>query len=593
MTESGNQKTSLEQDNEGSDPKDTPSEAVQQEASSDPQAKEAGPSFQEAIEEVEETVREYAAKATTEAQSQAEKNEALYKALDRAFSFHKAWHGRQQYAGYIAKKGVKPEKRGKESSPFIPTIKAFFDPELDKFNSDGDPEKKREKARRQKAVSTYCAVLDFAQTGKPNDQSVSDFIATHGGIEAARAAWSARRKNSPEAVQKKNEAHKRRLESAAAAFEILKEVMGPSLHTEKFKGEARLVAAYFDESGKPHFIGVVDDSAADKYLFKLLIKMAEAHVKKKVAAVAAKSDLHRLIKVVEAGKIAHESANVLLVNDGNKFEMQSSHGSADTCIVTATLPANDFLPVGKYWFGMDAINAMRTLFGLEVCGAKISIVGPSVVNGITASVELKIANCAQAIDRYNQTHEDQWDWGAISSGGEVLEPRFEDGDAFVVLPSTTEKLACLKLINSWDEAVILQGDLEKWVIERYGVSRRSADKRLVKAIYSGPNKTTAFRIENGQWVIIDEDGDVEAHTFKRPLGTPNFNAKFTVRRGELLSAIQYVKNATGGASATLSMKDKLIKIWAKYKDASAEVIIPCIEGDSRFKDLTEFSAQIF
>lgn len=116
--------------------------------------------FEEALKEVEGVVTAFNTAAVDEEKSQKAKNAVLYAALDRAFQFHRTWHNTPEFTKLLEQRKVNAKPRGKNASPYIPTIKAFFDANLDSFDP-ADKAGKADKARRQKTVSTYSKVLEF------------------------------------------------------------------------------------------------------------------------------------------------------------------------------------------------------------------------------------------------------------------------------------------------------------------------------------------------------------------------------------------------------------------------------------------------
>ncbi|CAA7622170.1 conserved hypothetical protein [Candidatus Terasakiella magnetica] len=559
--------------------------------------------FELALTEVETVVKAFDDKASAEATSQAEKNAALYAALDKAFKFHKAWSDKPEFAALLEKKKVKATTRGAKSSPFTPTIKAFFDPQWDAFTPRDEPEK-ADKARRQKCISTYSAVLDYAGNEGAND--VAAFIVSKKGIEAARVAWKEERAKTPEAKTRKDKAKETREKKLENGLAALQKGMLPAVPSStKLKGTACLAAIFFDDAGVAHFLGFPQDDDSSKALLeKFLLSQGQSPAKtagkrgRKAGATATSpqnsTNLNKLLRLLSVGKIAHPNdANVIIINDSKGCEIRSSHGSHDTCMVHAKLPHQDFLSDGTYWFGAKAIAGMAKLAVLGKHGAQFTINGPSKIDGIDASVEITITDYQAGVAAITKRTPDQpWDWRGVIPHTDIRRFAEKDGVATITYISTIEKMARIKLINAWDGEAKVDGDFAAWLQSTLGISKKDTNTRLVKAISDGTRKTTMFRITNKDWTVLDGKGDVIAHTFASPIGNSSFTTEFTAGSGEILSAIDAVNALVDGGNTTISLVNKLMRVQCKKGGITAEVFIPSIGTDGRHQAYTEYDLQL-
>jgi hypothetical protein len=555
--------------------------------------------FELALTEVETVVKAFDNKASAEATSQAEKNDALYAALDKAFKFHSAWKDKPQYAALLEKKKVKATTRGAKSSPFTPTIKAFFDPQWDAFTPKTEQEK-ADKARRQKCISTYSAVLDYA--GNEGAKDVAAFIVSKKGIEAARVAWKEERAKTPEAKTRKDKAKDARDTKLKNGLAALQKRMLPAVPSStKLKGTACLAAIFFDDAGVAHFLGFPQDDDSSKALLeKFLLSHGQAPAKaagtrgRKAGATAtspqSSTNLNKLLRLLSVGKIAHpKDANVIIVNDSKGCEIRSSHGSYDTCMVHAKLPHQDFLPNGTYWFGANAIAGMTKLAVLGKHGAQFTINGPSKIDGIDASVEITITDYQAGVAAITKkTPDQQWDWRGVIPHTDIRRFAEKDDVATITYISTIEKMARIKLINAWDGEAKVEGDFAAWLQATLGISKKDANQRLVKAISDGTRKTTMFRITNKDWTVLDSKGDVIAHTFASPIGATGFTTEFSVGSKDILTAIDAVKALVNGGTVTISLVNKLMRVQCKKGSVMAEVFVPSIGADGRYQAYTEY-----
>lgn len=227
-------------------------------------------SFQDALNDVERRVESFAAKSEAEATSKAEKLKALYDALEQAYSFHRTWFERPEYQAMLKEKGIAPTKSGR-SSAFTPTIKALFDPALDRFETAGDANRRKEKVRRQKTVSAYCSSLELAQHQSRDD--VATLLAEKNGIEEVRKEW-AELKPKPTATSKPTAARKTKYE---AGLEFLKERMCQTLpDTPEHAHRTFLAVMYTDENGKSHVLGEIESSKTATRLIENFVQNSAA-----------------------------------------------------------------------------------------------------------------------------------------------------------------------------------------------------------------------------------------------------------------------------------------------------------------------------
>ena len=549
--------------------------------------------FQVALAEVDKEIRAYEGWQHAETDSQDSKAAALYAALAKASKFHSEWAGKPPYLSFLENRKVTVVARGAKSSPYTPTIKAFFDPSLDQFDPQDDEEKKKEKTRRQKAISTYSAVMDYATNEGATD--VAAFIAEKGGIEAARVKWKEKRNAEPDAVERRKIASEGREQQLKSGLAKLQKGMQPTLPKKpEFKGTTQLAAIYFDDAGVAHFLGFAEhDDSAKALLEKFLLSHGDAQPKVATASTAAsvvRNDLDKLLAILSVGAIVHsKDANVWIKNGKKGCVIRSAHGSYDTCMFNATLPHQDFLPEGTYWFGANAIGCMKKLAVLGKHGAKFSINGPSKIDGIDASVEISIMDYQAGVAAITKKTPDQpWDWRGVIPHTDIRRFAEKDGVATITYISTVEKMARIKLINAWDAEVKVEGDFATWLQSTLGISKKDPNQRLVKAISDGTRKTTMFRITENDWTVLDSKGDVTAHSFSPPIGTTGGVTEFTVGSKDILSAISAVKALVDGGSTTISLVNKLMRVQCKKGGIVAEIFIPSIGNEGRHQAYTEF-----
>jgi|GEM_PF-4684014 len=555
--------------------------------------------FDEALKEVEGVVTAFNAAAGDEENSQKAKNAALYAALDRAFQFHRTWHGSPEFVKLLEQRKVNAKPRGKNASPYIPTIKAFFDASLDSFDP-ADEAGKADKARRQKTVSTYSKVLEFAASSEDGSKDVAAFIAEHGGVEATKAEWNGLQKKTDEAQAKAQEAERTKQQNLGAGLAALKATMAKALPQDAAKkGATALAALYFDDAGVAHLLGfppVTDGSKAllEKFLLDAVPEKKTSTGKPQLAVPVGEHGLDELLKLLAVGKVAHANdANVKLVNGNDRCELWSSHGSAQTCMVHAVLPRQDFLPEGFYWFGAQAIKAMQHLAKLGAHGAQFTIDGPAQMDGKIAVVKVTVAGHEDAVKGYDQkAGMVSWNWlDAIPYSDARCRITSPDGSTTTIaFRSATEKLAVAKPVERWNAEVPVAGDFAAWLERTLGISKKDANARLVKAVFGGSNgKLTTFRIAPNALVLMAGHEDVETYPFDPAIDFDGGPLEFTAGRGEVLAAKKVVSGLVVGGAVDITLIDKFMRVRCEADGLAAEVFIPSFTSDGhRYAGHTEF-----
>lgn len=552
--------------------------------------------FEEALREVEGVVTAFNTAAGDEVKSQEAKNAALYAALDRAFQFHRTWQGTPEFGKLLEQRKVNAKPRGKNASAYIPTIKAFFDAGLDSF-APADEAGKADKARRQKTVSTYSKVLEFA--AEEGSEDVAAFVESKGGIEAARIEWKSLQNETDEAKAKAEMAERTRLQNLDAGLTALKVTMADKLPRDAArKGSAALAALYFDDAGVAHLLGfpaVTDGSKAllEKFLLDAAPETKKSTGKKQTTVPSAEHGLDKLLKLLAVGKVAHANdANVKLVNGTDRCEMWSSHGSAQTCMVHAVLSPQDYLPEGTYWFGAKAIKAMQHLTKLGAHGANFTIDGPMEMDGKIAVVKVTVAGHEDAVKAYNQkAGMVSWDWlDAIPDGDPRCRTSSPDGSSTTIaFRSATEKLAVAKPVEEWKAEVPVEGDFAAWLERTLAISKKDANAKLVKGVFGGTSgKMTKFRVSAKEWVLMAGHEDMDAHPFDPAIAFDGGPLEFTEGRGDLLAAKKAVTGLVGSGTPTITLIDKFMRVRSEADGCVAEVFIPSFTPDGRYAGHTEF-----
>lgn len=554
--------------------------------------------FEDALKEVEGVVTAFNAAAGDEENSQKAKNAALYAALDRAFQFHRTWHGSPEFGKLLEQRKVNAKPRGKNASPYIPTIKAFFDANLDSFDP-ADEAGKADKARRQKTVSTYSKVLEFAASSEDGSKDVVAFIAKHGGVEATKAEWNGLQKKTDEAQAKAQEAERTKQQNLGAGLAALKATMAKTLPQDVARKDGTALAAlYFDDAGVAHLLGfppVTDGSKAllEKFLLDAAPEKKTSPSKEQTTAPVGEHGLDKLLKLLAVGKVAHANdANVKLVNGTDRCELWSSHGSAQTCMVHAVLSRQDYLHEGTYWFGAKAIKAMQHLAKLGAHGAKFTINGPMAMDGKIAVVKVTVSGHEDAIKAYNQkAGVVSWDWfDAIPDGDGRCRTSSPDGSSTTIaFRSATEKLAVAKPVEEWKAEVAVTGDFAAWLERTLAISKKDANAKLVKAVFGGTGgKLTKFRIGAKEWVLMAGHEDMDAHSLDPEIAFDGGPLEFTEGRGDLLAAKKAVTGLVGGGTSTITLIDKFMRVHCEADGRVAEVFIPSFTPDGRYAGHTTF-----
>lgn len=554
--------------------------------------------FDEALKEVEGVVTAFNTAAGDEENSQKAKNAALYAALDRAFQFHRTWHGSPEFGKLLEQRKVNAKPRGKNASPYIPTIKAFFDANLDSFDP-ADEAGKADKARRQKTVSTYSKVLEFAASSEDGSKDVAAFIVEHGGIEATKAEWNGLQKKTDEAQAKAQEAERTKQQNLGAGLAALKATMAKTLPQDAARKDSTTLAAlYFDDAGVAHLLGfppVTDGSKTllEKFLLDAVPEKKTSTSKEQTTVPVGEHGLDKLLKLLAVGKVAHANdANVKLVNGSDRCELWSSHGSAQTCMVHAVLSRQDYLHEGTYWFGAKAIKAMQNLAKLGAHGAKFTINGPMEMDGKIAVVKVTISGHEDAIKAYNQkAGMVSWAWfDAIPDGNGRCRSSSPDGSTTTIaFRSATEKLAVAKPVEEWNAEVPVTGDFAAWLERTLAISKKDANAKLVKAVFGGTGgKLTKFRIGAKEWALMAGHEDMDAYPFNPEIAFDGGPLEFTEGRGDLLAAKKAVTGLVGGGTSTITLIDKFMRVRCEADGRVAEVFIPSFTPDGRYAGHTEF-----
>jgi hypothetical protein len=550
----------------------------------------AEPGFEDAIKEVEAVVAEFDERTKDEHQSQREKNLALYAALGRAFVFHNTWGDQPQYAELLQRKGVKASARGKKASRFLPTMKAFFDPDLDGFSPAGEVEK-ADKNRRQKALSTYSATLELAAAKRPND--VAAFIDEVRGVEEARKLWGQLQSDTDEAKKAEAEAKKARQENFDAGLASLKGKMTAVLpRNEALKGNAVLAAIYFDDAGVAHFLGMpaVDDGKA--LLEKFVIANAPEKAKSKrgrkpgtLNSNSSKTALDRLLKLLNASKLTQPKVMIKITNEEDGCELRVSQNSRNTCMLNARLARQEYLPLGTYWFGTRVIGFMKKFALLGKFGAKFTIDGPSELDSVRATVAITATNYEEAVTSYNEAKSIKWSERDLVPGAMSFITRGDDS-LTVRFETVIDKMARVEVDEAKWATVPFEGKFADWYAATLGVAKDKADGRLRKAIHG---EATLMKITAHEWALLDEQGTIEpVYNFSSPIGDGKLATEIKVAAGEIQAAIKSVKELSPGGDVTLSMVNKLIRISAATDRNAVEIFIPSLTNSKRHAEYTVF-----
>lgn len=548
------------------------------------------PGFDDAIKEVEAVVAEFDERAKDEHQSQREKNLALYAALERAFVFHNTWGDQPQYAELLQRKGVKAAARGKKASRFLPTVKAFFDPDLDAF-APADEDGKAEKNRRQKAISTYSAALELAAAKRPND--VAAFIEEVRGVEEARKLWGQLQGETDEAKKALAEAKEARQKTFDAGLAALMATKTASLpRDEALKGNVALAAIYFDDAGVAHFLGMpaVDDSKAllEKFILANAPEKAKSKRGRKPGTLnsnSSKTALDRLLKLFNASKLSQPKVMIKIINGEDGCEVRVSQNSRNTCMLNARLIRQDYLPLGTYWFGTRVIGFMKKFALLGKFGAKFTIDGPSELDSVRATVAITATNYDAAVAAYDEAKSIKWSERDLVPGTMSYITRGEDS-LTVRFETVIDKMARVEVDEAKWASVPLEGAFADWYAATLGVAKDKANGRLRKAIHG---EATLMKVTAHEWALLDEQGAIEpVHHFASPIGDGKLATEIKVTAGELQAAIKSVKELAPGGEVTLSLVNKLIRVNAATDRNAAEIFIPSQTNNKRHAEYTVF-----
>ena len=554
--------------------------------------------FEDALKAVETVVATFNTATGDERKSQEAKNAALYAALNRAFQFHRSWKDSEAYAGLLAQRKIIVSTNRKDASEYLPTIKVFFEPDLDTIKPT-DAKGTADKLRRQKSISTYSKVLEYAASDADGSKDVAAFIAAKGGIEAARVEWRGIVNGSDDAKAEAQKAEETKAERYAAGLEVLKGKMAAAIpKSDTIKAAPVLAALYFDEAGVPHFLGFPPADDSSKVLLEKFVLSHGPKPTKTAKAKAAPSkrtpptNLDKLLRLVAIAKVAHSSdANIKIVNGPERCELWASHGSTKTCMAHAVLTHQDYLPEGEYWFDAKGVKAMQQLAKLGQHGAQFAIDGPLVMNGRTATVNVTVTGHEEAIKAFNaKAGMVSWNWlDAIPQGDASCRTRNDDDTTTIAYKAVTDKLARAKPILEWEAEITIEGDFAAWLDKTLGVDRKDANARLVSAVHGDKSsKLTVFHIDVMEWVLKDRNGDVERFSFNAPIGKADFSTELTIGVGEMLAAMGAVKALAGDGTVTVSLVDKFMRVRCEVDGNAAEVFIPSYVGEGRYSEMTGF-----
>jgi len=544
--------------------------------------------FEDALQEVASTVDAFDKAKHAEGESQKAKNAALYIALDRAFQFHRQWAETHEFEALLFEKSVNAKPRGKNASDYLPTIKLFFDPALDSFEPSGDVEK-ADKLRRQKMVSTYSRVLEYAETSDKGAENVAEFIKEQGGIEAARVAWKAIEDESAEAKEKASKVEQAKQDHYQTGLALLKNEKSQALpQLDAYKDTVQLAALYVDETGIAHFLGIVPETDSSKGMLERFIRNADPASHK--ASDKPITALNKLLRLLAVGKAAHsKDANVKIVSSKDRCELWASHGSTQTCMVHAVIPAQDYLPEGIYWFSANVVKAMQHLAKLGRHGAQFSVNGPAQIAGKTASVRITVEGHKEAIKAFDtKAGMISWDWlDAIPFGDARLRTMNPDGTTTIEYKSQVEMLATAKPVDAWEAEIAVEGPFAEWVKKTFCGSRSDADDRLAAASYGAyGNKHTVIRIDGETWALRDQSGDFAAFRFDDPLLAGSLDMTFTMDCGDLRNALQVARNCLPDAPVTVALCEDYMLVRGLSNELVAETFIPNYIGKKRSENKT-------
>ncbi|HVI51211.1 MAG TPA: hypothetical protein VM661_08390 [Candidatus Sulfotelmatobacter sp.] len=539
--------------------------------------------FKNALEEVSSTIEAFEKAKSAEGESQKAKNTALYLALERAFQFHDQWAGTPEYEELLSEKSINAKPRGKGASVYLPTIKVFFDPALDSFEPSNDDEK-ADKNRRQKMVSTYSRVLEYAASNEEGSKNVAAFIQQQGGVEAARAAWKEQQDNTDEAKEKAQSAELSRFGHYQTGLELLKGSKSQTLpQLETLKDSVQLAALYVDENGVSHFLGMLPETDSSKKMLERFIRDADPASHK--AAERPITALHKLLRLLMASKAAHASdASIKIVNGPDRCELWSSHGSTQTCMLHAVLATQDYLPEGAYWFNAKAIKALQYLAKLGRHGAEFTINGPAELNGKMASVYVTIANHKDAILAFDKkAGMPTWDWrDAIPSEDSRRRSMNADGTTSIEYRSPVEQLVTATSDIEWATEIPVEGGFEKWLDQTFCQTASKVDDRLATAAYgANNNKHTILRMNGADWSLKDKDGEFAGFQFSDGVPFEELDNTFTTDCGDIRRALQETRALAPDALATIAIREDAIRVQRKSGGQISEVFIPALVSGKR------------
>lgn len=526
--------------------------------------------FDTALAEVDDAVAEFRTKEGAERTSQREKNAALYAALERAYRFHVQWHGTKKYEAHLNGKGVKLKAKA-GASAFTPTIKAFFHDDLDKLKpAKHDEAGRKEKARKQKAVSSYCAALEWAVISQKAD-AIATFLGTQGegdrsGVDAAGAALAEHRRNSETAKQREA-----RLEAAKELR--TKSLLGVRLEGKQdamplaagYAGNVMLAAFEIGADGKPMFLEYVQEPFATDFYRRYLLD------------VPTDTDLDKLLKLLSfAAPVQGHYHMVKVVNTDAGFELLASSPDARTAIGYVKLPQQSYLPNGTYWFGDEIIASLKKLAVLARYGALYEFHPQGTQVGKSIPLPISIARTTEAIAAYNMHHApNAWDWdGALAKASGTF--THEDGKTLVEITTFVDKVGSLSEAMENPPVALLTPPMIEWLARHLSQpSDAIADERLKQAIYGGADNNAAkLRLSGNTIALVDDEGDVERLELNAPIGLLDATWEFGVAPSLLISATEAVQSLAPGGKLLFIGGNGVLRVRGNVADCEVEYEIP-------------------
>lgn len=526
--------------------------------------------FDTALAEVDDAVAEFRAKEGAERTSQREKNAALYAALERAYRFHVQWHGTKKYEAHLDGKGIKLKPKA-GASAFTPTIKAFFHDDLDKLKpAKHDEAGRKEKARRQKAVSSYCAALEWAIICDKADE-VATFLGTQGeddrsGVDAAGVALAEHRRNSETAKQREA-----RLEAAKELR--IRSLLGVRLEGKQatmplaagHAGNVMLAAFEIGGDGKPMFLEYMQEPFATDFYRRYLLD------------VPTDTDIDKLLKLLSfAAPLQGHYHMVKALNTDAGCELLAWSPDVGTAIGHVKLPQQPYLPNGTYWFGDEIIAALKKLAVLARYGALYEFRPQGAQVGKTIPLPISITRSTDAIAAYDMQHAPNvWDWDSTLAKASGMF-RHEDGKTLVEISTFVDKIGSLSEAIENPPVALLTLPMTEWFARHLPQPADAiADERLKQAIYGGPDQNAArLRLSGNTVALVDDEGDVEKLELDAPIALLDGTWEFRVAASLLMSAIEALQSLAPGGKLLLIGGNGVLRVRGNVTDCEAEYEVP-------------------